>query len=554
MTRILWPLALLTLGHAALAQQPPSAGSQLQSIPPPPTASPAAPEIRIEHRAAPAPAAASETRIVVSSLRLTGAQRFPQTELIALTGFVPGRELSLPDLQAMADRISAHYRSKGFFVAQAYLPAQDIKDGVVTIAVDEGRYGAVTLRNGTHLSERLTREALAGVRAGEVIAMEPLETRLLMLSDLPGINVRSTLVPGASVGTSDLLVDVTPGRRITGSLDADNAGNRYTGEYRAGATVNLNNPLGLGDVASMRLLSSGSGLQYGRASYQLQVGRGQVGAAYSVLRYELGREFAPLQAHGSAQVASVFGRYPLLRSRNDNVYAQLAYDAKTFNDRVDSIPAVTDKKAGVWMASLYGDHRDTLGGSGQNTWSLTGSSGNIDIRTPAARAADALGARSNGHFNKLAFGATRLQSLGGPFSAYASVAGQVASKNLDISEKMSLGGMNAVRAYPEGEAYADEGLLLTLEGRMLLPGLPQRMPGQVQLAAFVDAGSVKTDARPWSGADNHRTLYGAGVGVLWAEAGNFMVRASYARRLDSEPATSAPDKSGRVWVQLVKYF
>jgi len=375
-----------------------------------------------------------------------------------------------------------------------------------------------------------------------------------MLSDLPGINVLSTLVPAASVGTSDLLVDVPPGRRITGSLDADNAGNRYAGKYRAGATVNLNNPLGLGDVASIRLISSGSGLQYGRASYQLQAGRGQVGVAYSVLRYALGREFAPLQAHGSAQVASVFGRYPLLRSRNDNVYAQLAYDAKTFNDRVDSIPAVTDKKAGVWMASLYGDHRDTLGGSGQNTWSLTWSSGNIDIRTPAARAADALGARSSGHFNKLAFGATRLQSLGGPFSAYASVAGQVASKNLDISEKMSLGGMNAVRAYPEGEAYADEGLLLTLEGRMLLPGLPQRMPGQVQLAAFVDAGSVKTDARPWSGADNHRTLYGAGVGVLWAEAGNFMVRASYARRLDSEPATSAPDKSGRVWVQLVKYF
>jgi hemolysin activation/secretion protein len=434
------------------------------------------------------------------------------------------------------------------------MPAQEIRDNTVAIAVSEGRFGAVTLRNGTNLSDRIAGSALAGVRSGDVISAEPLENRLLMLSDLPGIEVRSSLVPGSSPGTSDLLVDVVPGRRVTASVDADNGGSRYTGEYRVGGTIYLNNPLGLGDVASLRLLTSGKGLQYGRASYQLQVGRGQVGVAYSALHYRLGREFAPLQAHGTARIASVFGRYPLMRSRDNNVYAQLAYDAKTFEDRVDSIPSVTDKRAGVLMASLYGDHRDTIGGWGLSAWSVTLSSGNIDIRTPAALAADAAGARSNGHFNKLSFTASRLQSLGGPVSGYASVSGQAASKNLDVSEKMSLGGMNGVRGYPEGEAYADQGLVATLEGRMLLRGLADKVPGQVQLVAFVDAGTVTHDRNPWFAADNHRTLYGAGVGVNWAQPGNFLVRAYYARRLGSEPATSAPDKSGRVWVQLVKYF
>ena len=61
---------------------------------------------------------------------------------MALTGFTPGSELSLADLQAMAARITKHYRSRGFFVAQAYLPAQDIRDQEVTIAVSEGRLGA----------------------------------------------------------------------------------------------------------------------------------------------------------------------------------------------------------------------------------------------------------------------------------------------------------------------------------------------------------------------------------------------------------------------------
>jgi hemolysin activation/secretion protein len=384
--------------------------------------------------------------------------------------------------------------------------------------------------------------------------LEPLENRLLLLSDLPGVNVRSTLVPGASVGTSDLLVDVTPGQRISGSVDFDNAGNPYTGEWRVGATVNVNNPLGLGDVASLRLLTSGEGLKYARASYQLQVGRGQVGVAYSKLDYRLGKEFESLGANGTAEIASVFGRYPLIRSRNNNLYGQLAYDASKFQDRIDSVPSVTDRKTGVLRASLYGDHTDGLGGGGQTSYGLTWSSGTLDIQTPEAFAADAATARSNGHFNKLSFNASRSQALGGPFSMFAGINGQVASKNLDVSEKMELGGMNAVRAYPEGEAYADEGYVLTIEGRMLLPSFSDRMPGRVQLVAFVDAGSVRTNKEPWSVGDNRRTLSGAGVGAVWSDPGNFMLRAYYARKLGNEQATSSPDKSGRFWIQGVKYF
>lgn len=546
-------IALLALGQGVAAQQPPTGGS-LAVPPPPPPAPRAPPEIRFEPQAAPQPAGADGVRITVRTLRVTGAQVFPETELVALTGFTPGSELTLADLQAMAARITTHYRSHGYFVAQAYLPAQDVRDESVTIAVTEGRLGSVQLRNQTTLADRVALSALAGLESGEVITTEPFERRLLLLSDVPGVNVNSTLVPGASVGTSDLIVDLTPGQRVTGSIDADNAGNRYTGAWRVGATVNVNNPLGLGDVASLRVLTSGSGLRYARASYQLQVGRGQVGVAYSRLDYELGKEFASLDAHGTAEIASVFGRYPVLRSRNDNVYLQLAFDAKSFTDEVDSVPSTTDRKSRVLMASVFGDHRDSFGGGGLSSYALTWATGDLDIETPAARALDATTARANGRFNKLSLHAMRLQRLGGPFSLYAGFTGQLASKNLDVSEKMSLGGMNGVRAYPEGEAYADEGYLLALEGRVDLPPLPPGVPGAVQLIAFVDTGTVRTNHDPWAAGDNTRTLSGAGIGANWAEPGNFLVRAFYARKLGSERAISAPDASGRFWVQLVKYF
>jgi len=500
-------------------------------------------------------AAPDSARIKVNRLRVTGAKAYSEADLLAVTGFQPGSELSLTDLRGMAARIADYYHRSGYFVAQAYLPAQDIKDGIVTIAVIDGQYGKVTLNNQTNVSNALANGLLSGLNTGDVVASAPLENRLLLLSDLPGVKVNSTLVPGAEVGSSDLIVNMTPGNRINGSVDADNAGNRYTGTNRIGATVNYNEPLGLGDVASLRVLTSGKGLNYARGSYQLQFGKATAGVAYSALRYELGEEFAPLEANGTAKVASIYGSYPLIRSRDSNLYAGLNYDAKTFQDRVDTSGVVNDKKAQVLTASLYGNRRDSLGGGGVTGYSLAVSAGNLDLETPDVRALDATKAQTNGHFNKLGFSLSRLQRVTDTVSLSAVVNGQVASKNLDVSEKMELGGMYGVRAYPEGETYADQGFVVNLEARLQVPKFSESMPGQLQLIGFVDAGTVNLNKNPWDPTvSNRRTLSGAGVGLNWSDTNNFMVRAYYAVKIGNEVATSAPDKSGRFWIQAVKYF
>ena len=119
---------------------------------------------------------------------------------------------------------------------------------------------------------------------------------------------------------------------------------------------------------------------------------------------------------------------------------------------------------------------------------------------------------------------------------------------------MGLGGPYAVRAYPVGEAYADQGYVVNLEARLLLPKFSERMPGQMHLVGFVDAGRVTINKNPWTTGDNNRTLSGAGVGLTWEDYNNFAVRTYWARKLGNEAATSAPDKDGRFWIQLVKYF
>ncbi|MEO8021907.1 ShlB/FhaC/HecB family hemolysin secretion/activation protein [Polaromonas sp.] len=550
----LLPLAMLALSQGLLAQQLPGAGSQIQQLPPVPVPQKAAPEIRIqEGPAAPGKSAPSTEKILVKSLQVTGSRVFSEAELLGLTGFVSPSELTLGELQAMAARITDHYRKNGYFVARAYLPAQSIKDNAVTIAVSEGQYGKIVLNNQTDLSDALVLNILGGVNSGDPITNDTLENRLLLLSDIPGVKVKSTLVPGETPGSSDLIVDITPGQRISGSVDVDNAGNRYTGEYRLGGTVNINNLLGQGDVASLRAVTSGSGLNYGRASYQMQFGKATAGVAYSRLAYELGKEFAPLQANGTAEVASIYGSYPLIRSRGTNLNAGLSYDHRTFQDRIDVIPSVVDKKANVLTGSLYGNHQDSLGGGGVSAFSLGLSAGNLDIETPSALAADAASARTNGSYGKLAFSLSRLQRVTDTLSLFAGINGQLASKNLDASEKMVLGGMDGVRAYPQGEAFGDQGYLVNIEARLLLPK-PERLPGQIHLIGFIDSGSVTINKSPWAAGNNHRNLGAYGLGLTWGEPGNFAIRTYYARKLGNEPANSAPDKSGRFWIQAIKYF
>src|SRR5688500_12278337 len=117
-------MALLATSQPALSQQVlPGAGGQLRQIPPAPVQIRSGPEIVIEQ-----PQKTNEpdigTRVRVNSLIITGNRVFPETELIAAASVTPGSELSLSELRDAAARIAAYYNDRGYFLTQAYLPAQ----------------------------------------------------------------------------------------------------------------------------------------------------------------------------------------------------------------------------------------------------------------------------------------------------------------------------------------------------------------------------------------------------------------------------------------------
>ena len=502
----------------------------------------------------PALDAGADTKFNVSSVRISGATAFSDLELLPLVAGLAGHDVTLADLQGAAERVTRFYRANGFPVARAYVPAQSIDRGSVEIAVLEGRYGQLDVRNESALSENLLRDTLRAPATDSVIETAPLDRELLLLKDLSGVAVAATLTPGQRVGTADLIVDVAPMQTFSGTLEADNYGNRYTGEGRYGGSVAAANLAGRGDLLTVRgLISQDSGLWYGRAAYQIPVsGSGmRVGGAISHTYYSLGEKFSALDADGDANIYTLFTQYPLVRSTRGNLDAQMAYNYFDLEDKIDSTNSVNPRRLQSGALSISGSLRDDWFGGAINAASLTYAHGDVNLQNGVAAQIDAATAETEGDFDTVLYSLLRLQNVTGALQLYLSMQGQYASKNLDSSQKFVLGGPNAVRAYDQGIGIGDEGLLGTAELRYSLPAY--RWLTHPQVFAFFDAGSVRVNTDRFLPTQNHIELYGAGVGINVDIAYGFALRGSVAWRVGSDSGVDESD-SAQGWVQLVKSF
>lgn len=491
-------------------------------------------------------------RLTVQSIRVQGSTVFPAAELEALVADQVGTDHSLAELDAAAARISTYYRERGYPVARAYLPAQDIQNGMLVIKVLEGVLSTKKLNNTARLSDERAQSYLSEVKSGDVLASGHVDRALLLLGDTPGVGAaRASLQPGASVGTSDLLIELDPAQAYSADAELDNYGNYYTGQYRLGASLALNSPLNIGDLFSARLVSSGEGMSYARLAYQLPLGSSglKLGAALSDTRYMLGKDFESLQAHGSAASDSVYATFPFIRSQQSNLSGTFSWEDKRLNDQTDVPVSGTDKQVVMSTLGLAGSRQDIVYGS-DGVGGLTSAQASLSIGTlsmdAVSQALDggSSSAQSQGSFGKFNYSINRLQSLGANNSLSLSLQGQQANKNLASSEKFSLGGADGVRAYPQGEGSGDQGWLVNLEWRHVLSA-------QLQGVLFYDAGSVDFNHNAFTTAPNNRSIAGVGLG-LNGQFGSLQFKTALAWSTNGGAATSQNNASStlRLWAQV----
>lgn len=556
-TPLAFVFAPIFLSTAAFAQTPPpvDAGKALQesrpSLPPSP---PRAPQPIIEQREeAPLALLAGQT-LRVEAFRFEGADFIPEADLQAAVAAYRGRALSMAEIEAAANRVTALYRSRGYLVARAWVPRQDASGGTLTLRIVVGRYGKVSLRNASLVRDRQVAGYFAGLQGDKPVTRDELERAMLLVGDLPGAALpKVSIAPGEAPGTSDFDVEVPPGPRFNGYLLGDNHGSRYTGENRASLGLSLNSPFGLGDKLDFSGMGSGNGdLRNGRLAYSAPLGsnglRGELAVANTT--YKLGDAYASLDAKGRATSVEANFSWPLQRTRAQNLTATLGLVGRDLRDEIDSVNQVTTKKAYAATFGLTHERYDQWFGrdayfsaTGSLTW------GHLDIDEAAMKAANQAGANTVGDYGRANLSLLGRLSLTGKLSATASLSAQQSlNRNLDSSEQLLISGTRGVMAYQD-TVSGDNGYLANVELRYALPA----MAGITHsVSAFVDGGQTRLhDARYTT--TNGVNLSDVGVGYSLSWRGLF-ARAQVAHAAGNWPAAVPHDDRTRFLLQVGSVF
>lgn len=480
--------------------------------------------------------------------------------LPALTQPYTGTQRSFEDLARAAAEVTRFLqRELGYYLGYAYLPEQTPADGIVRIAVLEGRLDRVELnwRDGLPVQREVVEAYLARLQPGSVLRVRDVERVVYLVNDLRGISTRFEVRAGSQPGTATLVVTPLPEAVWAGKVELDTNGSKPLGEYRLSGLLQLNSPFGRGDGLTANALASHTGgLAFALLGYTTPVGSDgfKLGASISGVRYQLDKEQFPLDLNGTAATVNAYGLYPVVRARNLNLFALLSLEHKQYEDR--NINGRARKSVDAVVLGTTGDFRDSLLGGGVNTYELSVASGQLkypDGRNPALD--------DDERYTKLNYGFTRLQDLvTGRALLYAAVRGQYAANNLDTTEQFRIGGPDGVRAFATGEGTGDIGVVATLELRVLPPeDWLGRIAREMVFSVFADGGYVQYRYRPRGSADpnaraNHADFGGVGLGLAWVRPNEYALRLSVARPVAGESSSEDERKKVRVYLQAAMLF
>ncbi len=467
------------------------------------------------------------------------------------------------DLQKAADTVAQLYQKDGVLARVDLLP-QDLTDGEVMITITEGRFAGAQLE--TPNSPKLAADYLVKLvetaqPKDEAVRMSQLDRATLLLGEVPGVKANMRLRSGDKEGETEALIQVAEGKPWDGQVSWDNAGPVSTGFNRMSTQLNRYGALGRADISSMQYMRS-DGTDYLRLSYSEPLGYwgSRWGTNASFSRYKVvTNDYLALNPQGPANSLGLDMTLPLLRSRFTSASMQVAFERKFFRNTTN-LGLSSDYFMDSITTSLQATRSDEWMGYGENTLGAQITRGLVNLSGSPNEKNDAISTMTAGRFTKLRLNFNRQQSLTPTTQLMGSYQMQIASKNLDGSEKFSLGGMQGVRAYPSSEANGNAAQLMTVEYQKTLEW--QQHP--LKLSAFVDTGLVSKLKFNTGTGLNAYLLQGAGLWVgssVPNRLGQAQWRMTWAHRMGSNPAAqpNGLDLDGtlnndRFWLSVIQQF
>ena len=434
------------------------------------------------------------------------------------------RGITLGTIETIADRITQFYRERGFILAKAYIPKQEVRDGIVTLTLLLGTLGEVEV----HGNEMYDTDIISSVFDDDLtqpVTSDVIEENIYLINDYPGLAVMGFFEPGSQVGDTRLNLNVRGEQRYYATIRIDNHGTDETGRQRLYGEVLVNNLLGAADqlhIGALRAFSP-SNTTYWLLRYSFDLFNPRLRLALGrtqnqfVVEQNNSEFLSQLNINGVTELTDAVLTYKLKRSRVENYNVGFAWEHILSDLQLGDIP----------------DPGGLLDDEVTNYKLLF----NFDVLQESSRILhQGLVAYVSGRFDKgndfgqddtfdiLISDYTLLTFLTIPYTDIdtrlilrSSV--QLTESALSSISQIFLGGPTRARGYPVNQFSADSALYVGVDWIFNLPSwLDFNFTGTKSLKdftqpfVFADAAYGIKNAFKVDGKDSEATLYDLGIG------------------------------------------
>lgn len=495
------------------------------------------------------PANADQLTFTFNNLELKGVKAISRYELFLLYRDHLGKTVSLKEIWDIAAKITAAYRERGYFLSRAYVPAQEIENGALTIQVIEGYVGEVAFDGDADKYATIT--ALESVLLSErPTKAKSLESILLRLQDIPGYEFDFLLEAKSEgeLGETRLVVRQNREKAVR-TIELNNFGSRFLGPYQGIATWQQSFVPTHRTTFALLNTSDVDELRYGAVSHQWDFHLNwSADASLGYIKAQPGSKLESSDIDSRSLDISLGIAYQPIRQRRENLRLWARAEMRNTNsDVLDNAPLTRERLRALRVGLAY-DTDDRWQGYNYVNAQLSKGIGGLGASDP--NSAYLSRADANPSSTKANLSVSRFQHLATDWNLLGRVAGQWASSPLFSSEEFGLGGQEFGRAYDPSEFTGDHGVAGSVELRY--DGFVPRMDIQVTPYAYYDLGKVWNIGTTQPDA----SAASAGVGLYFQHDKGVSGSLGVASPLTAKPGTPLyGDNSGpRINMQMKYVF
>ena len=458
--------------------------------------------------------------VTIKQVQIIGNSVLSSQALAPILQTIPDQNITPEIVTSVAEAITQLYVKQGYITSQALfdsLDPQSIVNGVAQIRVIEGQIERVDISGLERTNPDYVRSRINLGLANPFNANQLEDQLRLLRADPLFRKITSSLKPSTKEGKSLITVQIEEANQFSGGVSFDNYSPVAVGSERLGTALSYRNLTGFGDLLTAsyyRSTSGGSNLYDFSYSIPLNPMNGTVAIRYAPSNYRItDPNFANLNIRGSNSLYDIVYRQPIIGDPRQEFALSLGFahqTGQTFLFENLAVPfGIGPDANGVSTTSVFRFGQDYTLRDPNGVWAMrsqfnlgTGLFNATFVTVP------------NAGFFSWTGQLQRVQALGTDALLIASLDSQLSANPLLASQQFVIGGGQSLRGFRQNARSGDNGFRLSLETRITAIRDGQTKRSLLQIAPFIDLGTVWNNGNNPTPSQSQNFLAATGIGII----------------------------------------